>query len=134
MSSAFPAPLVIRALPPEGCDGGRQQYVLDRDFAYNSPAFGPIVAPAGLVTDFASVPRLVWTYLSPEDPCILYGSIVHDWLYQQGGRLPMRRLSRAECDAVLREAMLICGARQRQAAIVHRALSWFGAPNFKAAG
>lgn len=129
----FPAPLIIRALPPAACDDGRrQQYVLEQDFAFLSTAFGPITAPAGMLTDFASVPRLVWTYLSPEDPCILYGSIIHDWLYQQGGRLPLRRLTRAECDAVLREAMLASGARPTQAAVVYRVLRLFGAGNFRA--
>lgn len=132
MPAAFPHSLVIRALPPEGCVGARQQYLLAQDFVYLSPGFGPIVAPAGLLTDFASVPRLVWAYLSPEDPCILYGSIVHDWLYKQGGRVGERRLTRAECDSVLREAMLACGARRTQAAIVHRAVRLFGASHFTA--
>ncbi len=126
MTSPFPAQLVIRALPPVACDGGSQQYVLEQDFAYQSRAFGAITAPAGLLTDFASVPRLVWSYLSPEDPCILYGSIIHDWLYQQGGKLPLRRLTRAECDSVLREAMIASGARPAQAALVHFTLWLFG--------
>lgn len=121
----FPSPLVIEALTPLDCDN-RQSYVLKQDFAYFSPAFGQIAVPSGLLTDFASVPRLVWSYLSPEDPCILFGSIVHDWLYQQGGKLPLRTLSRAECDSVLREAMLICGARPTQAAVVYRSLCLFG--------
>ena len=129
--NAFPSHLVIRALSPEECPSGRQLYKLEQDFAYNSEAFGTITVPAGLVTDFASVPRLVWSYLSPEDPCILYGSIVHDFLYQRGGRLPLRAFTRAEADALLREAMLDCGARPTQAAVVHAALRLFGASNFK---
>jgi hypothetical protein len=127
---SFPAPLVIRAVPPDQIVRGQQQYVLEQDFAYLSPAFGPITAPAGMRTDFASVPRLVWTYLSPEDPCILYGSIIHDYLYQHGGRLPLRRLARAECDAVLHEAMLASGARPTQAVVVHLVLRLFGSSNF----
>lgn len=130
MASRFPSPLVIRAWAPEACQG-KQIYTLEQDFAYLSPAFGPITVPAGLRTDFASVPRLVWSYLSPEDPCILYGSIVHDFLYQQGGRLPLKRLNRAEADEILREAMLASGARSTQAAVVYRALRLFGASNFK---
>lgn len=134
MSAAphFPFPLVVRALPPEQCAGNRQRYELERDFLYLSPAFGTFTAPAGMLTDFASVPRLVWSYLSPEDPCILYGSIIHDLLYQRGGRLEHRTYTRAECDAVLREAMLACRARPTQAAVVHRVLRLFGErKNFK---
>ncbi len=130
MTWPFTSELLIRALPPRFCREGRQQYVLEQDFAYLSPAFGPITAPAEMVTDFASVPRLVWTYLSPEDPCILYASIIHDFLYQNGGKLPLRRLTRAESDEVLREAMLACGARSTQAAVVHGVLRLFGASNF----
>lgn len=122
---SFPTELHIRAVPAKVCRG-KQLYVLERDFAYESQAFGPITAPAGMETDFASVPRLVWTYLSPEDPCILYGSIIHDYLYQCGGRLPLRTLSRADADEVLREAMLVCGARSTQAAVVYRVLRMFG--------
>ncbi len=121
MPAAFPVSLVIRALPPEGCGGSRQRYELERDFVFRSKAFGTLTVPAGLLTDFASVPRLVWTYLSPEDPCILFASIVHDWLYSVRGHLPLRRLTRAECDAILHEAMLVCGARRRQAWLAHRA-------------
>lgn len=131
MNSPFPAQLMIRAVPPEDCRGNRQEYVLERDFAYYSKAFGAITAPAGMSTDFASVPRLVWAYLSPEDPCILYGSIIHDFLYQSGGRLPLRRFTRAEADEVLREAMTASGARPAQSFVVHRALRLFGAANFK---
>jgi hypothetical protein len=130
MKSPFTSELLIRALPPLLCKG-KQQYVLEQDFAYLSPAFGPITAPALMVTDFASVPRLVWSYLSPEDPCILYGSIIHDHLYQTGGRLPLRWLTRGEADEVLREAMLASGARTTQAAVVHRVLRLFGASNWR---
>lgn len=128
---AFPAALVIRALPPAECPGGLQRYVLMEDFTFCSEAFSWITAPAGMTTDFASVPRLVWAYLSPEDPCILFGSIIHDYLYQVGGKRVGRTFTRAEADRILHEAMLVCGARPRQAAVVHLALRLFGARNFK---
>lgn len=130
MTFPFPSEPVLRAVPPRVCDG-KQQYVLVEDFTYQSAAFGPIVAPAGMFTDFASVPRLVWSYLSPEDPCILYGSLIHDFLYKTGGRLPLRTLTRAESDEVLREAMLACGARITQAAVVYRCLRMFGGAHWK---
>jgi hypothetical protein len=129
MSEAFPVEPILRPLRPAQCRG-KQLYRLEEDFAYLSPAFGAITAPAGMVTDFASVPRIVWSYLSPEDPAILYASLIHDYLYGIGGRLPLRTLTRAECDSVLREAMLISGARRAQAAVAHRAVTWFGARNF----
>jgi hypothetical protein len=133
MSFPFPVEPILRAVNPRACDGGKQQYVLERDFSYDSSAFGRITAPEGMQTDFASVPRVIWSYLSPEDPCILWGSLIHDYLYAVGGQLALRRLTRAECDSVLREAMLVCGARSTQAAVVYRCLRAFGGghwPNF----
>lgn len=130
MTSAFASEPVLRAAHPSACRG-KQQYMLVEDFHYTSSAFGPITAPAGMVTDFASVPRLVWTYLSPEDPCILFGSLIHDFLYAVNGRLALRTLTRAECDEVLREAMLASGARSTQAAVVYRCLRMFGGGHWK---
>lgn len=127
---AFPDALRIRAYPPDKCEGA-QLYLVESDFVYHSKAFGPVVAPSGMDTDFASVPRLVWSYLSPEDPCILYGSIIHDHLYQRGGRSRDRVFSRAEADELLREAMIVCGARHSQAAVVYRVLRLFGGKNWK---
>lgn len=130
MSFPFPTEPVLRAINPHAC-GGKQRYVLVEDFHYDSPAFGPIVVPAGTQTDFASVPRIVWSYLSPEDPVILFGSLVHDYLYSVNGRLPLRTLTRAEADEILREAMLACGARKTQAWLVHRAVRIGGASHWK---
>jgi hypothetical protein len=130
VSFPFPVEPVLRAVNPNVCDG-RQQYVLVEDFPYQSAAFGAIVAPTGMTTDFASVPRIVWSYLSPEDPVILFGSLIHDYLYSVLGRLPLRTLTRSECDSVLREAMLACGARATQAAVVHRVVRLFGGSHWK---
>jgi hypothetical protein len=66
-----------------------------------------IVAPAGFVTDYASVPRLVGMYL-------LFGgkgkraAVIHDWLYS-GGLVDGRTLTRQEADAVFREALEASG-------------------------
>jgi len=130
MSFPFPSDPVLRAVNPRACRG-KQLYVLEQDFAYNSQAFGLITAPAGMATDFASVPRIAYSYISPESPAILFAAIIHDFLYGVFGQLPNRRLTRAECDSVLREAMLACGARPTQAAVVHRAVRMFGGSHWR---
>ena len=69
-----------------------------------------VVIPTGFFTDFASVPRVLWSLLPPTGP---YGkaAVVHDWLYQNPELLdysepcdPMP-LSRSDCDTVFFEAM-----------------------------
>lgn len=130
MSFPFQFDPVLRAVNPLVC-GKTQQYILEQDFAYDSPAFGRITAPAGMATDFASIPRVAWTWLSPEDPGVLFASLIHDYLYGVFGVLPTRTLTRAECDAVLREAMEACGASATQAEVVYRAVRMFGSSHWK---
>jgi len=135
-ADAFPADLVIRAIPParlQSLESGRQLYEVREAFRYASPAFGEIEVPAGFVTDFASIPRAVWSYLSPEDPVILYPSVIHDFLYTKppGGGAFGRAISRADADAVLREAMLASGARSTQAWVVFRSVRLFGGSHWK---
>lgn len=130
LEEAFPDRLVLEPLSPAVCDG-KQKYFVREPFTYRSAAFGCIIVPSALITDFASVPRLVWSYLSPEDPCILFASVVHDYIYTVRGEVPGRTLTRADADAVLREAMLVCGARSTQAAVVHRMVRMFGGSHWK---
>ena len=37
--------------------------------------------PEGYRTDFASIPRVVWSLFHPADPRWLVAALVHDWLY-----------------------------------------------------
>jgi hypothetical protein len=128
--TAFPQEPVLRVVHPRACRG-KQFYVLEQPFVYQSKAFGLITVPEGMATDFASIPRLAYTYISPESPAVLFGSVVHDYLYSILGNLPERTLIRAECDAVLREAMLECGARPTQAWLVYQAVRIGGGSHWK---
>lgn len=110
----------------------RQLYRLEQPFGYLSEKFGPFEAPVGLITDFASIPRIAWTYLDPEDPVILGPSVLHDSIYQYAGEMPDGRLlSRADADFVLREAMIACGARPAQALVVYQSVRLFGGSHWK---
>lgn len=135
--SRFPLPLLLEAFSPEslkelGAD--RALYKLNGDFVYQSPAFGTVTVPAGYVTDFASIPRIAWVYLSPEDPVVMFASIIHDYMYtRQGdlGRGDNLTFSRKSCDTIIREAMEYCGARRSQAAFVYWAVRIGGRSHWK---
>lgn len=58
----------------------------------------PVIVPAGFVTDFASVPRPIWS-LFPKWGKYGLASVIHDYLYARG--FPEREV----CDAYMREAM-----------------------------
>lgn len=62
-----------------------------------------IRVPAGFVTDFASIPRALWSLLPPTGK---YGraAVIHDLLYRTPGLA-----TRGEADRVLLEAAKVCG-------------------------
>lgn len=66
-----------------------------------------ITVPAGFKTDLASIPKILWNILPPVGRYDA-AAVVHDYLYQHNG------VTRAEADAVLREAMEVLGVRWSQ--------------------
>jgi hypothetical protein len=131
----FLGPLDLRAFTPADVRARKsdvQLYRLLADIACVVPGIGTITVPAGFVTDFASIPRIAWTWLSPEDPVVLFPSIIHDYLYDIAGEVsPDRVLTRAECDEVLRAAMLTCNARSSQAWVVYQVVRLCGGSHWK---
>ncbi len=133
--SAFLNPLLLRALSPDVLKASRlesQNYLLTGPFSYQSDLLGiTITAPVGLLTDFASIPRIAWSILDPEDPMILYPSVIHDYLYKAGGVIPnLPPVTRQQADKVLREAMEHCGAGNWKRTIVYQSVERFGASNW----
>lgn len=57
-----------------------------------------VTVPPGFVTDFASIPRVFWSVLRPDDE-YAYAAVVHDYLYWTQTR------SRKEADDILKMAM-----------------------------
>jgi hypothetical protein len=125
--NGFIGQLKIRAFSPEevaAADGGSAAlYQLLEDFGYHSDAFGTFMAPAGMITDFASIPKPALWFINDDSPGILFASVIHDFLYiNRGARAGLADLSRQDADAVLFEAMGVCGASRLQRSIVYRAV------------
>lgn len=123
----FFGPVDLRALTPADLrerGSSVQLYRLLADVTCVVPEVGRITVPEGFITDFASIPRVAWLWLSPEDPVVLFASIVHDWLYSVQGRYDRTKmpLTREKCDRVLQAAMLACLARRSQAWVVYQAV------------
>jgi len=80
-----------------------------------------VTIPRGFVTDFASVPRVIWPLLPKWGK---YGlpSVLHDFLYARGGT----ELDRKLADDAMLEAMEDMKESNLRAIIVHRALRRFG--------
>ncbi len=95
--SSFTTPLIVTPL-----DDG-QTWKLLQPFTYEIGEEGSgrkVTVPAEFVTDFASVPRILWTLIPPWGG---YGkaAVLHDFLYDAAP------WSRSECDSVFLEAMKV---------------------------
>lgn len=92
-------------------------WIVRRGFTYHiGSKYGKtkVVIPIGFKTDFASVPRFLWSILPPWGR---YGkaAVVHDYLYQH--RTPKSRIQRIFCkerkeaDRIFLEAMTVLKVR-----------------------
>ncbi len=89
------------------------------------PDEGPqITVPAGLRTDLASIPRVLWALLPPAG-LWARASVLHDFLYRT------RCFRREKCDRLYLEAMVDDGVRRGTAHIIHRAVRVFGGRPYK---
>lgn len=118
MQPSFHSPLT---LTPD--DSGRN-WTLDAAFSYDS-SVGVITVPAGFVTDFASVPKLLWNVLPPFGR---YGkaAIVHDYLYRTQGYA-----SKPVADAIFLEAMKALGVPTLTRYVMFYAVRLFGGRSYK---
>jgi hypothetical protein len=94
---------------------GRKWKVL-KAFEYLTQQSELVVVPVGFVTDFASIPKVLWNVLPPTGS---YGkaAVVHDLLYRTAvvrvttsiGSTYDRAIDRARADAIFLEAMQTLG-------------------------
>lgn len=124
--SAFRTPLDCREV--DECGG---LWELLAPLVFTSGLLGrDITVPTGFVTDFASVPRLPVIYLA-EGGKGNKAAVVHDWLYTLGSTCP-GTYTRAQADAVLREALMASGYSSATAALFYAAVRLGGASHWKA--
>ena len=111
---------ILSPLPPwELLQRGltRQFYRLENDFGFRSEAHGIIMAPRGMLTDLASAPKFMRSFVDNDGPYVLWPSIIHDAMYQSAGKLPNREpIERSAADLIMREMMLACEASEMFAA------------------
>lgn len=106
MSSSFTDPLEVRQL-----QGSGDLWATLRDLRYWTGCQDDVdlplearcttryTVPAGFETDFASIPRLFWTFVGHPAGQYAQAAVLHDWLYRT------KAAPRAEADRIFREAM-----------------------------
>jgi Protein of unknown function (DUF1353) len=119
--SRFTDALIVSPL----ADG--KTWVTMRDFGYEREPYGSgslIDVPIGFQTDYASVPRLLWTFFPPWGR---YGNaaVIHDWLYwkQELNALPIEH---RDADSIFDEAMGVLGVDRFSRWCLFHAVLWFG--------
>ena len=105
--SSFTTPADLRLV-------GRYKFELLAHFDYHM----------GFVTDFASVPRLLWSVFPPHGKWAK-AAIVHDYLYATA------KLSRSESDKIFLEAMCVLEVPKVKRILMYLAVRLFGASSYK---
>lgn len=92
-----------------------------------------VVAPRGMVTDFASIPRGLWN-LFPKRGKHDRAAVIHDAGYRGrledviGNHFPV---SKSQADDLFDEALKVCGVNTFSRAVMVRTVRWFGRPSAK---
>ena len=113
-------------------DENNKVWVLVGNCSY-STAGHSITAPDGYKTDLASVPRVFWALLAPEE-LSLAAPLFHDLIYRCGGNLPDgnidpfdgKRFKRRETDDLFREIMKKAGIPRWKRTAAYLAVRSFG--------
>jgi hypothetical protein len=105
------------------------KYVLTKDLTVYTDYFGVrqvFTIPCGFDTDFASVPRIFWAFISPTDEFIRIPALIHDYLYRN------KIYTREEDDAIFLEKMLSFDKNVViKAYLAYLAVRLFGWVNYK---
>lgn len=92
---------------------------VNQTFKYYSDFGGFVRVEGGFETDFASIPRFLWT-LAPPDGRYTQAAVVHDWLYTtQTGPKDM-------ADRIFKEAMEVLGVPRWKRNLMYMAVKCFG--------
>ena len=107
--SSFTSPLIVTPMP----DGRR--WKLLRPFSYHvgsKYSDDAITVPRDFITDFASIPQLLWMWLPYWGK---YGkaAVIHDYIYKTKSR------TRKEADKIFKEAMIVSGTRKWKASLMY---------------
>jgi Protein of unknown function (DUF1353) len=126
--SKFLSPLRVEEVEDNSNDGRGTWSLLD-DLVYQSDVAGrAITAPKGMLTDFASVPRF------PPIAFALCGDIGHPASVIHDSCYIAQTMPRAIADAVLMEALVVCGVPAWKARMMWAAVRIAGGSHWNEPG
>lgn len=114
--SSFTRPLIVE-VPDKGNDIVAEPFHFWRG---DDEATGEhITVPKGFRTDYASVPRVLRSFLSPKKK-IAKPAVIHDYLYSTGS------VSKKEADTIFLEAMKVNKVNPIKRFVYYQAVNIFG--------
>lgn len=111
---------------------GTRLWRLTDDFIFESILYpGQFIAPKGVITNFASIPRVLWVWYPPVDDydaaAVIHDSAYHNELLTIEGR---RIFTVKEvADRLFHEALLACKVNKVRAWAMYQAVKAYGVPN-----
>jgi hypothetical protein len=116
--SSFTNPLLLIAPDDD------TEWTLYQEFDYYDDDGVTYKVPAGFKTDFASVPRILWSIFPPYGR---YGkaSVLHDYFYRTNS------VSKDKADLEFKRAMSILHVQKWKINILYKAVCWFGSKAYK---
>lgn len=88
------------------------------------------IIPKGTSTDFASIPRLAHSLISPISNSV-YGAVIHDYLYRNPAEDQARKTRKSEVDCIFYWGMRACGVSRILAGLMYLAVVLFGGAGYK---
>lgn len=117
----------------EDIDGGHMMLIQPLKF-YSAKLKGIVIAPAGFVTDFASIPRIA-TVVLPKNGLYDGPSILHDAAYRDALvniRQERIHLIKPLADSLFLEAMQAAGVGAFSRTVMFNAVRFFGGTAYEA--
>ena len=123
----------------EWLNDGRD-WKLREDCRYLTAAGITLTAKAGFKTDLASIPRIFWAFLAPQELSVT-APTMHDLIYRSGGVVALpdgevlpagQTFTRPAADALFLELMTIFGIAKWKRQMAYRAVEFFGASSWRA--
>lgn len=103
----------------------KQRWKVLKTFRFYISRNNWVEVPEGFLTDFASVPRILWS-LYPPDDVYTQAAVVHDYLYSIKDR------PRKECDDILLLGMEALGVDGLTRTNIYEAVREFGWTHYQA--
>lgn len=115
MKSSFTTPLIVELV-------GENRYKINEPFEYHVgdfPSDDIVRVPVGFITDFASIPRALWSIMPP-DGKYAKAAVIHDYMYSNAIK------TKKEADEIFFEAMGVLGVPVWQKWVMYEAVNFFG--------